>query len=173
MNNQFYDIYEPYFEPFWLNKVVIGSLALLVFLLITGLCLLWYRRKSRQVPVLLTPVQEVYRRLKQLEEALNSGDIPSKQFYTILTESLKYYLEKECRYDVLYKTDDEMIRFFKQSPLSSYAHQGSLLFERAAAAKFAAAMIVPLLMAEDLKWLKHVIQETERARQSDHQRAVR
>ena len=107
-----YDIYGTWHIPFWQTTTFYVVVSLLV-----GLVVLWiawyfinnYRAKKQQ----RTPWERALHSLEQLRSQKVVSVQHGKQFYLALTTIIKQYLHDRFNFDVLGKTDRELLMYLE------------------------------------------------------------
>ncbi len=112
-NDQLYDIYGMVHVPFWQTTafyVVVGILAGLVVGVIGWRLIRYWRLRARPA---LPPWEQALIALNKLcdKEVMTSDR--SKEFYDRLTMILKQYLHDRYAYDVMGKTDQELLVYLE------------------------------------------------------------
>ena len=134
MNDQFYDIYDRTYNPFWCSTIfwLIFSTVLVGIIIFISLFFYLKMRKKQY-----SYDEQALKDLQQLKMDLEN--ISSEHFYSLLTTVLKKYIT--CHYDtnVIGLTDFELINIlpsFQTFP-SQYYFQMKEIFSRAVTIKFA------------------------------------
>lgn len=103
---QFYDIYDVWYTPWYKTTYFYIALTCIV-LGIIYLLYRWYRNRKRVV-VKLSPVQKATCMLANIEKKhLNDPSLS----YTLLTQTIKIYIQEEYDKSLLGATDDEFINY--------------------------------------------------------------
>ena len=113
LSNQFHDIYEFHFRPFWKHPLFI---TIFVLVLIVGISygiysFLQFLKQKKEKTVELLPWEVALRKLDKLsvEDCQSKDDF--KLFYFRLTEIIKTYLSRRFNWNVCDKTDEELTAF--------------------------------------------------------------
>lgn len=110
-----YQDYGLWHVPFWQTYTFIVGLkifaGILVFLLVVFMCTLYLRyRKRKRLPVW----QEALQSLEQLVHDNKVNCDHGKEFYLATSAILKQYLHHRFKYDLLGKTDSELVHYLQQ-----------------------------------------------------------
>lgn len=109
MQEQFFDIYDLYYEPFY-TKPLFWAFIILVFF--TVFSLLFYFLKKKKVHK-LTYWELALQELSMLNVAQCDSKEKLKKFYFTLSEILKTYLQVRYGISLRGKTDDEVLIYLK------------------------------------------------------------
>ena len=159
----FYDIYDFFYVPFWQTtwfRVLLLCVCLLLLLLMCFGVYRVYRMRKQQKELSLSDWA-----LQQLEtlsvEALHDQE-DFKNFYHHLTSVIKRYLHKRYGWDVAHSTDEELIRFMKESNFDrELAGSIGMLLSRVQLVKFAHESSMHEIAAADIKHTAHLIARTK------------
>ncbi len=109
-----YDIYSVWHVPFWQTRRFFWSCVTATTLVCTALLWIlyrWYRAKQRTV---LTPWQHALEQLTALHKETYATKQQAKECYFAMTSILKTYLHARYQYDVLGKTDEELVSYLQK-----------------------------------------------------------
>lgn len=134
--DQLHDIYDLWHIPFWQTRAFKLSLIIIIFLMLLLIGSIVFKRIYRRYRT-LKPWDQAILDLEQLQKKIALLD--AKEFYTRLTTILKTYLRDRYGFDVMGKTDDELIHYLSTTdfPVTLLERLQALL-ARSAAHKFAA-----------------------------------
>jgi hypothetical protein len=113
----FYDIYGYVHTPFWKTKIFITSMLVISTILIALLSYVLYKQyKKRQAEKKpeLQPWQKAIEMLKKLTPEKYETKEKFKKFYFQISHIFKSFLQEQFGWDVLEKTDDELINFLRE-----------------------------------------------------------
>lgn len=112
---QLYDIYPLWHVPFWQTSLFYTVIAIIgIIFLISGIYYFWKKRRKKNATIEV-PWQRALRELRALELKENSTKDDGKQCYFAMTEILKRYLHARFHLPVQGTTDDELVRYLKDS----------------------------------------------------------
>ncbi len=161
-----YDIYDLLFTPFWRTTPFLVTVAC-----ITGLCLSYgawrYWKKMRSRP--RTPWEEAQMRLDELRAKVTTTD--ANILYASITDTLKKYLERRYSYQLLEKTEEEIVVFLSTSAMPDQIKNAAQeIFSRAVAYKFGNAQESVGQMVVDVQNAKRIILQTmpQEAKGAEH-----
>jgi hypothetical protein len=107
--------------------------------------LYWFLRKFRKVKKskpqsVELPFEKSLRRLNQIHHQEYVGEQGEKEYYTLLTDILRDYIEEQFRLNIAELTTDELLQVLKKDKrLSAIRKEMKLIFQTADLAKFAKA----------------------------------
>lgn len=109
-----YDIYGHWHVPFWQTRAFYVIISLIIFLILSLIA--WYLIKrywarKPQMPIWDEVLHELYDLKKRNIATAEQG----KEFYCVLTMSLKKYVHGRYGLDGLHKTDDEFVQFLQKN----------------------------------------------------------
>lgn len=108
-----YGMYPTWHTPFWQKPWFFWTISIALACMIVGCCWLivcWWRRSKKNE----TPWQCALRVCKQLQKKTYVTQQDAKQAYCTMTDMLKRYLHERYQFDLLGKTDDEMVAYLKE-----------------------------------------------------------
>lgn len=155
-----FPIYGIWHKPFWQTR----TFFIIVWILITVLVLLlfWvlikkFLLKRREKPSWVKALDE----LEKLKKMLITGKIDPKWYYITLTSILKQYFFSRYGYDVLGKTDAEVLAFLEGKHFREDLLEGmEKMFGGLLVVKFANAKAAKEQMEADLARCIHIVKET-------------
>ena len=149
---EFYDIYDFIYIPVWKTNTFITIMIILgaILFLITGYII--YKKYKTEVITPLTPQEWALGELTKLDPMKYEKKEDFKKFYFTLGNIYKKYLKKAHKWDVLEKTDQELLDFLREKAVQENhvviiekVFTGSLLI------KFANAEALKAQAQEDLR----------------------
>ncbi|MBU1008313.1 hypothetical protein KKA53_04535 [Candidatus Dependentiae bacterium] len=159
----FYDIYDYIYTPFWQTKHFLVLLAsILAIACLIGI-FFWIRhvKNKNQIKPTITPWESALRELRALTPHTYETKEEFKKFYFTITRIIKKYFEKQFSFDVIDKTDDELIDYLQSKNLDTKQIQklkivlnGSLLI------KYANAQALREQAQSDLKTVISLVKQT-------------
>ena len=161
---KFYDIYDYLYIPFW-QTTTFFVIMLCLLLVASGIGVYFLvkhlRKKAAKVPEIM-PWEWALGELKKLAPGRYETKDEFKQFYFELTRIAKLYLQKRFEWDLVEKTDNQLISYLKaqkcnKNVITSLESvlQGSLLI------KFANAQALREQAQTDLKTVISLIKKTK------------
>ncbi len=157
-----YNNYDIWHTPFWQTNtfhILIGIIIFLFFCVIMWLLIRAYKKRKAQC--VLTPWEKA---LQELDQLCKSGFINASQgktFYLAATSIIKTYLKDRFNYDVLGKTDDEVIIYLKNKKFSLHLIQTlENIFKGAVYIKFANTQAVQEQIKQDFTKTLELIKKT-------------
>ena len=158
----FYEIYDYYYQPLVQRSFFKISLAIfifIIFLIATYLFVRFLRKRKKEMSLL--PWQWASEQINKLspEKCLSKKDF--KKFYFDLTFIIKKYFNKRYGYNIVDKTDDEVVLFLKEKNFDSdLLEKFKSLIKEALWIKFANQDALKIQAQKDLKIVKEIIQKT-------------
>jgi len=165
-NNEtkFYDIYDYLYMPFW-RSTTFFILLMILSAVISGMgayfLVKYMRKKSKKEPQ-IPPWEWALKLFKTLTPGTYETKDQFKLFYFKLTQITKKYLEQRFEWDLMEKTDNEMIECLKtkqcnEKIINSLEEvlQGSLLI------KFANAEALREQAQKDLNTVIYIVKKTK------------
>jgi hypothetical protein len=155
-----YENYGLWHVPFWQTRSFdLAIKGIGVFLLVVVVGLLAYRYKHRKKKV--SPWECALLRLKTMQHAQETQAYSAKEFYAHLTSIIKNYLYQRFGYDVVGKTDDEVICYLSQKKLDPLVLQEIIaVFRGVSIIKFANASAEQEQMRQDCHRCFCIIKQT-------------
>ncbi len=157
-----YNNYDIWHTPFWQTStfhIMIGIGVFLIFCVIMWLLIRTYKKRKAQC--VLTPWEKAFQKLNQLYKSGLINSSQGKTFYLAATSIIKTYLNDRFDYDVLGKTDDEVIVYLKNKKFSSHLIQTlENIFKGAVYIKFANAQAVQEQIKQDFTKSLELIKNT-------------
>jgi fucose 4-O-acetylase-like acetyltransferase len=108
--NELYGMYEMWHEPFWQTTYFLIAVGITAFscVLVAG----WfYYKKRRSKQMVQSCWQVALIRLQDLQKTDRITPDHCKEFYFVLTHILKNYLHERYNFDLVGKTDEEVITY--------------------------------------------------------------
>jgi len=130
----FYDIYDPFFEPFWRTPLFYYSVVAMLALVIIGIIFFMIRSKRSTTK---TAWQKAYEQCQALQPFIAACD--ARPFYQKLTSITKQYVSERYGDHVMNKTDQEFVAWLSADITFSDETKRSVkdMFVRAGEIKFA------------------------------------
>ena len=163
--DQIYDIYDFWFEPFWQTrwfKITMLLLAILIFVVLAYF--LWRKFFG---PKKIESWEKALKELKVLKKDFLVGDAESfgrkknKQFYFELISCLKNYLNLRYNIKDFGKTDAEMVVILNELHVPAYVSENvELIFVGAMTIKFANQQVAKKQMEDDWARAVRLIQDS-------------
>lgn len=157
MKNGLYDIYELWHVPFWQTNWFFWVLGGVFCLLTLGI--IWYSTKRFKRPQVEISAWERARNTIEAFNQLSAQD--SEPFYVLLSSTLKTYLYERFSFELLGKTDQEVIEFLEKSFLdSTVCADIEKILKGGLYAKFANAQVIQEQMKQDKQRALEIITAT-------------
>lgn len=145
-----YENYGLWHTPFWqtetfyvIVKVCAGIAVLVLFVVLYKLYIAYKKRKK------ISAWDSALRDLQTLHELQRISIIPAKEFYITLSSIIKTYLYNRFGYDVLSKTDEEIVIYLQEKRCDQGIIDGIReLLQGSIAVKFANASVAQERMAD-------------------------
>jgi len=157
-----YENYGPWHVPFWQTDTFYLILKIVIICLLLFLVFFLYRmymQKKRRKK--LSAWDEALQKLKHARELQISEQHSGKDFYVSLTSIMKKYLHDRFGYDVVGKTDDEVITYLQtQQCDASIIHELSHIMQGSVVIKFANQKAAIDQMHQDYDRCVKIIQQT-------------
>ena len=154
-----YDLYDLWYEPFWMQSWFKMVLFFVIFLVVLSFIYLIYRRFRRRV-VVLDPWTEALRKLEAVDVNQFQDSVLHKEFYSVLTDVLKSYFGKRYQMELSSKTDQEVIEALYIKLPELLQHDLITIFQGALVIKFANADVALEQMKKDLSRSKTLVEGT-------------
>lgn len=156
-----YQIYGMWHVPWWQRAEWI-QWGMLGAALLLGTFLVWYTvKKIRQKRRILSPWDRALQGLQDLQKQGFVCVVYSKEFYTALTHILKTYLHERYGFDIVAKTDDEVIVLLEKSSFPAELLQPiRIIFNGSIAIKFAHACAIKTQIEQDFAASRDIIYKT-------------
>ena len=155
-----YDIYGIYHLPFWQTRLFYLLVASVIFLFVFfGV---WRGIKMRRAKKLVKRSWQVAMdELRKLERQQILDRQMAQEFYLSLTAIMKRYLQDRYGYQVVGKTDDELLMMLPSIHFPKNLIPGlEVLFRGSVEIKFAQGLALSAQAQQDLFHAMHVVQET-------------
>lgn len=158
-----HDIDDFIFIPFWKTNAFIATLiVLLIAILGTIGFILWRKyKKNKQLKVVLTPTEWAVQQLTSLTPESYEKKEEFKHFYFEMAQITKKYLFKKFHWEVLEKTDQELIPYLQEKQFEpAQTKKLETVLEGSLLIKFADAQALREQAVRDLKEIKTFVQSS-------------
>lgn len=157
--NQFVDVYDTWYQPWWHSKIVYISVTLVLLGLFAVIAYLTWKRFIVNKPL---PYDEVtILQLQKLKSNSYETEAEFQDGYFALTMILKNYLSKRYNVSLLNKTDNEIVEHIKSLvPVDIFATLQEF-FERSFHIKFAQAKASEKMLCDDISFALTVVKQTK------------
>lgn len=157
LHDEIEDIYDFYQVPFWQTTWFAVSMAVLF----VGICVLSYYLITLRRKRVLKPWQVALQKLQALsvDECVTKQDF--KKVYFEITVILKYYLQQRYGWNILDKTDDELVLYLTKQKFDELMLTGlTKLLSGATWIKYANQVALKTQVTTDLLMVISFIQKT-------------
>ena len=154
-----YDLYDLWYEHFWVQSWFKMFFLFVVFLVVLSFIYLIYKRFGRRV-VVVDPWAEALKKLEAVDVNQFKDHVLHKEFYSVLTDVLKNYFSKRYQMELSSKTDQEAIEALYVKLPELLQSDLVTIFQGALVIKFANADVVLEQMKKDLSRSKSLVKST-------------
>ncbi len=157
---ELYDIYDLWYQPFWQTTwfwwfAIVSAVGLIMLIV-------WYmaHRYRARIPAREKPAWQVA--LKRLEGLPKRNDsVTPKEFYGIITGTLKEYFQRRYGFDLHGKTDQEVLAYLTHEAVpDDIVRDLTVIFTHGVANKFADGMQQQELCLQDLSLSIAIVKRT-------------
>lgn len=111
---KFIDIYDYVYTPFYKTNIFIVISSLLLLALIITLAYIFIKKRhNKQNIQVITHWEWALRELKKMAPSKYETKEEFKKFYFDITELIKLYLQKRFNFNLMEKTDEELLKYLK------------------------------------------------------------